>query len=133
MLDVASNYPTYDGDLFSPDALRDPIEHYRRIRDLGPVVWLKDVNVFCLGRFRDVQQALRASTVLISGQGTGFNDVFNAVGSAAESDLLGRRAAPQNPRAPDPADDARRLAATSQHAEIADYRADPQDGRRAGV
>lgn len=70
----------YPRDLFSPDALRSPFGHYRAIRDLGAVVRLGDPDVYMLSRFDDVRDALRAPDVLVSGQGVGFNDLFNTPG-----------------------------------------------------
>ena len=76
-LDTQTAIPPYPHDLFSPDALRSPFGHYRAIRDLGPVVRLGDPDVYMLSRFDDVRDALRAPDVLVSGEGVGFNDVFN--------------------------------------------------------
>lgn len=84
MRDTGDAYPIYDEDLFSPEALQRPIEHYRRIRDLGPVVRLPYVDALALGRFADVQAALRAPDILVSGQGTAFNDAFNKQGPEPE-------------------------------------------------
>jgi cytochrome P450 len=74
----ASCAPVYAGDLFAPEALRDPFEHYRTIRDLGPTVWLECASVFAIARFEDLRAALRAPESLISGEGVGFNTRFNA-------------------------------------------------------
>lgn len=65
-------------DLFSQENLINPFPAYRRLRDAGPVVKLHDIDVFAIGRFADVQNALRDSEKLISGEGVGFNDIFNA-------------------------------------------------------
>jgi cytochrome P450 len=70
--------PCFSVDLFQPDALRDPFPHYRAIRDLGAAVRLEFPDVVALGRFRDVQAALRNPEVLISGEGIGFNAIANA-------------------------------------------------------
>jgi cytochrome P450 len=70
--------PVYEPSLFAPEALKDPFGHYRSIRELGPSVWLPDAEVHALGRFADVRAALLASERLISGQGVGFNELFNA-------------------------------------------------------
>ena len=74
----ATTCPYYAEDLFAPEALRDPFGHYRRIRDLAPVVRLARPDVFVLGRYKDVRQALLNDRALVSGQGIGFNEPFNA-------------------------------------------------------
>lgn len=71
------DYPRYDEDVFTPEALRAPIEHYRAIRDAGPVVRLSNPEILAIGRYQDVQAALRAPDKLISGEGIGFNPLAN--------------------------------------------------------
>lgn len=73
-----ADHPSYDGDLFDHDALKHPFEHYRAIRDLGPAVRIDALNVYAIGRYNDVREALRASEVLTSSQGIAFNEVMNA-------------------------------------------------------
>lgn len=70
--------PSLDLDLFAPASLADPFADYRRLRDAGPVVRLLRPDVYAIGRFADVQAALRASDQLVSGKGVGFSDAFNA-------------------------------------------------------
>jgi len=70
--------PTYEDDLFAPDALAAPFAHYHAIRELGPVVRLRDPDVYAIPRYEGVRDALLASDVLASGDGIGFNDVINA-------------------------------------------------------
>ena len=70
--------PTFDANLFDETSLADPFDDYRRLRDAGPVVRLERPDVFAIGRFGDVQAALRDSAVLISGEGVGFGAAFNA-------------------------------------------------------
>ena len=70
-------YPVYEDDLFSLDALRNPFPHYAAIRDLSAAVRLKDPDVFALGRYEDVVKALQSPTILVSGKGVGFNDFVN--------------------------------------------------------
>ena len=70
--------PELDVDLFGEASLRDPFDDYRRLRDIGPVVRLSRPDVYALGRFSDVQAALRAPDALVSGEGVGFSDAFNA-------------------------------------------------------
>lgn len=74
---ITTDFPVYDQDIFDPDALRHPFEHYRAIRDLGPVVRLGDSGLLAMGRFADVQQALRSPQTLISGKGVGLNEPMN--------------------------------------------------------
>lgn len=75
-----SETPVFDADLFSPEALREPYPHYRRLRDLGPLARLAEPDVYVLSRFDVVHDALRASEVLVSGQGVGFSPAFNQWG-----------------------------------------------------
>lgn len=70
--------PVYEKDLFSADALKHPFDHYRAMRDLGPVVRSAGLDVYAISRFDDVQAALRSPDVLINGKGIGFNDIINA-------------------------------------------------------
>ncbi len=73
------DYPVYDEDIFDREALRQPFEHLRAIRDLAPVVRLEASDLLAMGRFADVQQALRSPDILISGKGVGLNDIFNTL------------------------------------------------------
>lgn len=73
-----SKIQSFDGDLFGDASLLDPFEDYRRLRDLGAVVRIERPDVFAIGRFADVQAALRDPTALISGEGVGFGAAFNA-------------------------------------------------------
>jgi cytochrome P450 len=72
--------PTYDVDLFADDALAEPYEHYRRLRDLGPVVWLSAHDLYAVSRYDDVRSVLDNPEVFCSGQGVGFNDFINTIG-----------------------------------------------------
>lgn len=72
--------PTDDVDLFGDDVLAHPYEHYRRLRDLGPVVWLSAHDIYAVTRYADVLAVLGNPEVFCSGQGVGFNDFINAVG-----------------------------------------------------
>ena len=77
---MGADVPVYEADLFDPEALRAPFAHYRAMRDLAPVVRLRDPDVYALSRFEDVRAALLASDVLISAKGVGFSDQFNTPG-----------------------------------------------------
>ena len=72
------NVRELDIDLFAQASLKDPFDDYRQLRDAGPLVRLRDPEVYAIGRFADVQAALRDDARLISGEGVGFSDAFNA-------------------------------------------------------
>src|SRR5580692_4673754 len=78
MSTVTGDAPELGLNLFSDASLRAPYEDYKAIRDAGPAVRLRRPEVYAVGRFADVQAALRAPEQLISGEGVGFNDIFNA-------------------------------------------------------
>ena len=78
MIVEAARAPALDVDLFSEASLRDPVADYKRLRDAAPAVKLERPDVYAVGRFADVQAALRAPDRLISGEGVGFSDAFNA-------------------------------------------------------
>lgn len=75
---MLQEFPTVQVDLFSEDDLRYPFDNYRKLRDAGPVVRLIEPDVLAVARFDDVQAALRAADILISGEGVGFGAAFNA-------------------------------------------------------
>ena len=74
---IAEDVPVFEEDLFTAEALRDPFPLYRKIRDLGRVVRLREPDMLTLARFEDVREALRSPEALISGKGVGFNDIAN--------------------------------------------------------
>ncbi len=75
---TTGTWPRYSVDLFQDDALNDPFPHYHAIRELGAAVQLDIPDVVAIGRFKDVQAALRNPEILISGEGVGFNAIANA-------------------------------------------------------
>ena len=80
MTALLDDIPIYEPDVFAPDALREPFEHYRALRNLGAVVRLRDPDVYVLSRFDDVEKALHASDALACSSGVGFSDQFNKRG-----------------------------------------------------
>ena len=78
MATIAPQAPALDLELFAESSLKDPYPAYRRLREAGPLVRLARPDVYAIGRFADVQAALRAPEVLISGEGVGFSEAFNA-------------------------------------------------------
>lgn len=77
--------PSIETDLYTDAAILDPYPIYRRIRDLGPAVWLSAHDAWAIGRFEDVRAALRADQVLVSGHGVAMNEMMN--GQAARVTL----------------------------------------------
>ena len=71
--------PTIVLDLFCQASLSNPFSDYRRLRDGGPAVRLAKPDVYAIGRFAEVQAALRSPAALVSGEGVGFSDAFNAM------------------------------------------------------
>jgi cytochrome P450 len=72
--------PAYDADLFTDEALLDPYDHYRALRDAGPVVWLTAHDVYAVARYREVRAVLEDATTFCSGEGVGLNDFINEGG-----------------------------------------------------
>ncbi|KRB86746.1 hypothetical protein ASE00_08700 [Sphingomonas sp. Root710] len=94
-----------DLNLFTDENLRAPFEAYRTIRDAGPVVRLPFSDVYAIGRFADVQTALRSSASLINGEGVGFSEEWNATRGTNVLQMDGRahaklRAVVMRPLAP---------------------------------
>ena len=72
-----TDVPVYEADLFTDEALTDPYEHYRAMRDAGPVVWLPAHDVYAVARYREVRAVLDDAATFCSGQGVGLNDFIN--------------------------------------------------------
>jgi cytochrome P450 len=85
---MSASVPHYDADLFTDDALDKPYDHYRALRDLGPVVWLDAHDVYAVTRYAEVRAVLDDDTTFVSGQGVGLNELVNtlAVGTTLMSD-----------------------------------------------
>jgi cytochrome P450 len=72
--------PTSSIDLFDDEALTEPYEHYRVLRDQGPVVWLERHEVFAIPRYAEVRDVLDRPDEFCSGQGVGLNAMINDAG-----------------------------------------------------
>ncbi len=75
-------------DLFSEVGITEPYERYREIRDLGPAVWLPREQVYAVGRYDEVRQALGDHETFVSGQGVMINEQVNEMsrGTTVASD-----------------------------------------------
>lgn len=69
--------PAYAGDLFSDEAIREPFDLYREMRDLGPVVWVEALQMFALPRYEEVRAALGNDESFTSSRGVAFNEFTN--------------------------------------------------------
>jgi len=72
--------PSYGSDIFSDEALYNPYEHYRALRDLGPVVRLEAYDLLAVARYEDVRRVLGDPQTFCSGEGVGLNDLVNTLG-----------------------------------------------------
>ncbi|OBG61666.1 MULTISPECIES: cytochrome P450 [unclassified Mycobacterium] len=80
--------PVYEPDLYSAAAIVDPYPHYRRLRDLGPVVWLAKQKAYALPRYAESKAVLRDDTTFLSGRGVSLNPITNRLsrGTTLNSD-----------------------------------------------
>jgi cytochrome P450 len=85
---MSSAIPTYEHDIFTDEVLLNPYEHYRALRDLGPVVWLEAHQMYVIPRYAELRAALADADTFASGQGVGLNEFINTagVGSTLMSD-----------------------------------------------
>jgi cytochrome P450 len=74
---VNKHLPVYEPDVFAPAAIDDPWSHYRRMRDLGPVVWLAAPGIPAVTRYDGVRAVLADHETFRSGQGVLFTQVAN--------------------------------------------------------
>src|SRR5450755_2799738 len=74
-----SNIPRYDVNLFTDDALAEPYDHYRSIRDLGPVVHIGAHDMLAVSRYAEVRWVLGDPSTYCSGEGVGLNEVVNGL------------------------------------------------------
>lgn len=74
---MSTSIPTSDLDLYSDDVLTEPYEHYRRLRDAGPAVWLERHNAWVVVRYDSVRTVLRNWTTFSSASGVALNDPLN--------------------------------------------------------
>ncbi|MEC3976966.1 hypothetical protein [Amycolatopsis sp. H20-H5] len=75
-----SAIPSYPHDIFTDQALLNPHEHYRALRELGPVVRLDAHQMYVLPRYAHVRAALGDAAVFCSGHGVGLNEMINKAG-----------------------------------------------------
>ena len=74
---MSTSIPTSDLDLYSDEVLAEPYEHYRRLREAGPAVWLERHNAWVVARYDSVRTVLRDWKTFSSASGVAVNDVLN--------------------------------------------------------
>ena len=102
--------PVYKPDIYSVNAIVNPYPHYRRLRDLGPIVWLTKHKVYVLPRYAESKAVLLDDKTFLSGHGVALNRIANRIsrGTTLNSDgvehdqrrkLLAHRLLPRSLRA----------------------------------
>jgi cytochrome P450 len=79
--------PEYPHDLFTDEVLADPHEHFRALRDLGPVVWLEAHEMHAIPRYAEARAALADVETFCSGRGVALSETMNGI-SAGRSVLM---------------------------------------------
>src|SRR5919206_2891485 len=74
---TATSVPSYDADIYADEALLEPYEHYRALRDLGPVVWLERHGAYAITRYADVRAVLADGDTFRSANGIALNEPAN--------------------------------------------------------
>ncbi len=69
--------PQSDLDLFTEDALLNPYENYRELRDMAAAVWMSKYEMYALARYKDVREALKDWETFSSARGVAMNDQMN--------------------------------------------------------
>ncbi|MGZ4584251.1 MAG: cytochrome P450 [Mycobacterium sp.] len=69
--------PAYRSNIYTTEAIVDPYPHYRRLRELGPVVWLSQHRVYALPRYRECKTVLRDDAAFRSSNGVALNPISN--------------------------------------------------------
>ena len=74
---TTTGVPTYDADIYADDALLEPYEHYRALRDLGPAVWLARHGAFAVTRHADARAVLADAETFRNANGIALNEPAN--------------------------------------------------------
>jgi cytochrome P450 len=88
MIKTRNDIPAYRPNIYTTPAIVDPYPHYRRVRDLGPVVHLPRHRVYALPRYAECKAVLRDDKSFISGKGVALNPFINRLsrGTTLSSD-----------------------------------------------
>jgi len=66
-----------DIDLYRDESLLNPYENYRTLRDLGPLAFLTNLNMYVVARYKEVREVLDNPDIFTSGHGVMMNDTVN--------------------------------------------------------
>jgi cytochrome P450 len=82
------NIPTLDINFYSDEVIKDPYPIYAKMRDLGPVVYLPQHDLYALPRYAEVSEVLRQPLRFVSSRGVSPIQKVNniLVGSTLNSD-----------------------------------------------
>ncbi len=80
--------PRYTPDVYTDEAILDPYPHYRRMRELGPVVWLPRQRAHAVVHHATCKEVLLADGTFRSERGVALNPVANRMsrGTTLNSD-----------------------------------------------
>ncbi|MEZ2389120.1 cytochrome P450 [bacterium RCC_150] len=104
---MARNATATEIDIFTEDAILNPHEYYRQLRDRGAAIWMDKYDCWVLPRHREVKAGLEDHGTFSSGSGVCLNGMMNdtmAGSSALQSDppahtrlrrMLGSRLTPR--------------------------------------
>ena len=84
----ASTIARFAGDMFADNVLADTTPIFRALRELGDLVWLDQHQLYAVARYDDLVQALRADSILVSGQGVSVNHSLNGDGAPTGTSTL---------------------------------------------
>ncbi|WP_448608773.1 cytochrome P450 [Geodermatophilus sp. URMC 60] len=69
--------PAYGEDIYTDEALLEPYEHYRALRELGPAVWLEKHGAYAVSRYDEARAVLMDSATFRSANGIALNEPAN--------------------------------------------------------
>ena len=79
MTDAVLEPMSVDLDLFSGEVRKDPYPAYRQLRDAGPVCHIKKLDLYAVGRHRELCEILANPTDFSSASGVAMNDLMNTL------------------------------------------------------
>ena len=78
-VDAPPDVPASDYDPYTDEALLDPWQGYRELRDAGPTVWLRKYGMLAMTRHTSAKRVLEDWQTWSSAQGVMMNDAMNQV------------------------------------------------------